>query len=697
MGVFNKINERSGIVVGVIVVGLLLFLLGDLFTSNKLFGSGNENVGKIDGDKISSQELQNAMINAENLYGGGGANYNMEDLAWNQLIFDKVYKEAYSEAGIDLSEEEKTDLLEGDNMSEVIKQQFGTKEQLAQFIEYLDSDQIKTEEERQSMKARWKALRDYVFNERLRAKYENVLKKTEYVTKAESKKYYSNLNDKAEAKYLYIPYYSIKDSAIAITDDMLDSYLKKHQKEYQVEAGRSIEFVIFNNTPNAKDSAIIRTDLAGLKQDFVETANDSQFVKANSDVAADPSFMPVSQLPEGLSKIAGQLQIDSVYGPFPYGTGFSLAKILKIESDTNVMARASHILFRTNETDPAETKAAAKKQAEQILKEIQNGASFEKMAAQYGGDGTASRGGDLGWFGKGQMVKPFENAIFNASQPGVLPRIVETQFGYHIIRIDVPKTGRKYLVANVQKNVEAFDDTRDSIYRLADQIRSEITDTATFRAALKKYTSVTKQEQLNIESTAKTINGLTDAREIVKWIYNDDRKTGDASYVFTIEDKDIVVLVTGIREKGDASVADVKDQLKAKVLIEEKAKKIKEKLATSGDLASIAKTYGADALTGTASDIILSSGMITGIGYEPEAVGTVFGLKPAQKTAALTGDNGVLILELIKITPSEVADYTQFQNQIQQQRNSRIGFGVIDEALRKSVEIVDERYRFNNN
>jgi len=693
MGVFNKINEKSGIVVGVIALGLGLFLIGgDLFTSNS--GSSTEKVGEIDGDNITAEDLRKAMIKAENLYGGGGANYNMEDLAWNQLIFDKVYKEAYEEAGITLSEEEQIDLLEGDNMSEVIKQQFGSKEQLQQFIKYLDSDQFKSEEERQATIIRWKALKEYVYNERLRNKYENVLKKTEYVTKAEAKRYYSNMNEKVEAKYLYIPYYSVKDSSVTITDEMLESYLKKHQNEYKVEAGRSIEYAIFNNTPNAKDSAIIRTDLAKLKPEFVAATNDSLFVKANSDAASEPAYMPISQLPDALSKMANELTIDSVYGPFPYSTGFALSKILKIESDTNVMARASHILFRANETDPADKKGEAKKQAETILKEIQNGASFEKMAAQYGGDGTASRGGDLGWFGKGQMVKPFENAIFNANKPGVLPYIVETQFGYHIIRIDVPKTGRKYLIANVLKNVEAFDETRDSIYRAADMVRAAATDTATFRNELKKYPSVMKQEQLNIESTAKTINGLTDGREIVKWIYNDDREVGDASYVFTIEDKDIVVLVTSIREKGDARLADVKDQLKAKVMIEEKAAKIKSKLQPGADLTAIAKAYGTDALTGTAPDVIMSSGMINGVGYEPEAVGTLFGLKPGKRSEPLTGDNGVLIVECVKTTPAEVADYAQFQNQIQQQRNSRIGFGVIDEALRKSVEILDLRYRF---
>jgi len=453
MGIFNKINQRSGLVVGTIVVGLTLFLLGDALTSNNsLFSSFRNKVGEINGESITIEEFQKAIVKAEALYGGSGSNVNMEDMAWNQLIFDKANKVDYEEAGIELSEEEKMDLLEGDNRSEIIKQQFPDKDGLKKFLEYIDSDQIKSEEERENIKSRWRALKEYVFNERLRAKYESVLKKSEYVTKSEAKRYYHTQNDKMEATYVYVPYYSVKDT-IKVTDEMLQKYLDEHKNEYKVEQGRSIFFATFNNTPSAVDSAYARKDLAKLKEEFRLSANDSSFIRANSDNPSDPSVLPISQLPDGLSAMANSLQIDSVYGPFSFGTGYSLTKILKIENDTNVVARASHILFRFEATDSPEKKAEQKKKAEEILKEIQGGASFEKMAAQYGGDGTASRGGDLGWFGKGQMVAPFQNAVFGANKPGVLPYIVETQFGYHIIRIDVPKTGRKYKVATIQKNV----------------------------------------------------------------------------------------------------------------------------------------------------------------------------------------------------------------------------------------------------
>ncbi|MCL2761035.1 MAG: peptidylprolyl isomerase [Desulfuromonadales bacterium] len=91
--------------------------------------------------------------------------------------------------------------------------------------------------------------------------------------------------------------------------------------------------------------------------------------------------------------------------------------------------RASHILVRTEQ------------EAKDILAQLKNGASFEDLAKKYSIDGSAQQGGDLGFFGKNQMVPAFEKAAF-ALKKGEISDVVETQFGYHIIKVtDIQEPG----------------------------------------------------------------------------------------------------------------------------------------------------------------------------------------------------------------------------------------------------------------
>lgn len=102
----------------------------------------------------------------------------------------------------------------------------------------------------------------------------------------------------------------------------------------------------------------------------------------------------------------------------------------------NEQRQASHILIGFSNTASAAEKAAAKEKAESILQQIKaNPKSFEKLAIEYSQDsGSAGKGGDLGSFGRGAMVKPFENAAF-AMKVGEISDLVESEFGYHIIKL----------------------------------------------------------------------------------------------------------------------------------------------------------------------------------------------------------------------------------------------------------------------
>ena len=96
--------------------------------------------------------------------------------------------------------------------------------------------------------------------------------------------------------------------------------------------------------------------------------------------------------------------------------------------------RASHILIGTDAKDTDATKAAKKKTAQDLKKQIEGGADFAKVAEENSSCPSKEKGGDLGLFQRGMMVKPFENAAFSM-KVGEVSDVVETQFGYHIIKV----------------------------------------------------------------------------------------------------------------------------------------------------------------------------------------------------------------------------------------------------------------------
>jgi peptidyl-prolyl cis-trans isomerase C len=117
---------------------------------------------------------------------------------------------------------------------------------------------------------------------------------------------------------------------------------------------------------------------------------------------------------------------------------------------------ASHILIGIPEgADPAVKQQALAKAAE-VLKEVKAGRDFAALAKQYSTDeGSAASGGDLGFFERGQMVAPFEQAAF-ALAPAQTSELVESPFGYHIIKVAEKQPSRTIPIADVRPQIQQF-------------------------------------------------------------------------------------------------------------------------------------------------------------------------------------------------------------------------------------------------
>lgn len=142
--------------------------------------------------------------------------------------------------------------------------------------------------------------------------------------------------------------------------------------------------------------------------------------------------------------------------------------------------RASHILISADEKATPEEREKAKEKAEALLKRLKAGEDFAALAKAESVCPSSTQGGDLGTFGRGQMVGPFEDSVF-ALKPGEVSGLVETQFGYHIIK----------LVEKQELKTEKFEDVKDKIanFLKGQKVQQEL---SSFMDELKKSAKIEK-------------------------------------------------------------------------------------------------------------------------------------------------------------------------------------------------------------
>lgn len=701
MALIGTLRNKMGTWVVVFVfVAIAAFVLGDIFSGNSsIMNWGRNSVGEIAGREISYDEFLAAIREREtNYYLQLGREPGEREMpavrqqAWDLLISRHAIQPEFAKVGVVVTDDEIWDMIQGKNIDESVKQAF-TNPETGQFerdriVNYLN--QLKTMPQGSEMRVRWELFQRDLKPGRERIKYENLLLKSDYITKAEAEREYHAQTDVAEVKYLYVPYYAVGDSAVKVTDNALKAYYNKNIERYKTEESRDIKYISVPIEPTHDDSVAIREDLKRIATELHTAQEDSVYAAANTEgqnpySKYTPSTLPPFVDPDSL--IQGK-----VFGPFPDGETYKVVKIARIFKDTVYTARAKHILIKWSDTSDA-AKREAREKAQTILRDIRGGADFGAKAREFGTDGTASRGGDLGWITSGQMVKPFEDAVFGAAKPGLLNQIVETDYGYHIIEVTDAKNNTAYNIAIIERAITPSDATLNEAFRKAEAFASDISDLDDFQTAAKEH-GLTVLDAKNILAGDRRIGTMGEARPVVQWLFRDASK-GKISQVFDLEDQNVVAIMTNEVKAGYRPLESVKAEITPAVRNELKGNLITEKLnGLKGSLDEMKTSYGGDANIYTSSDLKLSSNSLPSVGFDPPAVGTAFSLENGKRSKPVSGENGVVVIEMLNrtIAPS-LTDYSAYETQLQQGNANRTGFGIA-EAVKENADVVDKRYKF---
>ncbi|MCX2744601.1 SurA N-terminal domain-containing protein [Mangrovivirga sp. M17] len=707
-GIINTLRQRMATLLLVVIgLALLAFILTDLFNQQTgIFGSGNERVvGTVNGKDISVDEFTARVDQLEQMqYGGMGLNeaqrYSLRNTAWQSMINTVLFNEQFEDLGITVTDEELKDAVQGQNISPEIRQYF-TNPQTGQFDkafvqQYLNS--LKEQDINSAQYQQWLMIEKSIRDARQRVKYDNFFIGSAFVSTPAAKNYYKNNNSVVEADYLYVPYLAIPDSEIEEpTDDELQAYINENEEMFQVERARSLKYVSFDVVPSSKDSAVVRETMDQALEDLRSSSTpDSLIAAAVSEARIPYASLRYHELPQELQDTIPGLRAGGIIGPIQKGNSMVIYKFSDVAEDTAYSVKASHILFEKKTGADSVQNDELKEKAEEVLAKALEGENFASLVAAHSDDQqTKNQGGQLGWIKEGQIrLEEFSNELFNFSGTGIVPKVVESEIGFHIIKVDESKTKTLYKIANVTKELVPSKQTYNNIYREAARFQAEVNNAKSFEdKASEEGISVFNDNDVLAQS--RTIKGITNSRGLVTWLYN-EAETGKVSDVFDFETKFVVAVMTGEREAGIAEVSDVRPVVTTKVKNQKKAAKIKSMLeGKTGSLEELANLFGEDGEVYSTADLKLTSSSIgTTVGASPKAVGVAFGLKTGERSQPIEEERGVIVVEVTnKSEAPEIADYTAIKNELLQRKQSQIA-GDLNVVLEETADIEDLRYKF---
>jgi peptidyl-prolyl cis-trans isomerase D len=345
---------------------------------------------------------------------------------------------------------------------------------------------------------------------------------------------------------------------------------------------------------------------------------------------------------------------------------------------------ARHILITpTNEMsiDSVNLKIASIKEL------IEKGADFSKLAELNSVDQQSAKvGGELGWFKEGVMLEEFNDICFTAKQSDL--NIVTTQFGVHLVQvISKSKKVKKYKIVYIDRNVEPSTETYNEYYTKAAQIvNSVVNDGIAFDSVIKKENLV-KRSDSKIPADKANISGISDSREIVKWL--NTASLNELSDVFEFENSYAVALLTNISEEGYRSIEDSENRIVASVRKEKKSDLIIERLNQYNNLDEMANEFSLSSVKNQSTK--LSNLTVQEIGYAADLVGTSFGLEPNAISAPFMSRNSVLVVETLSIDASR--DEGDFSNEQKALTDKTKGYNVNTafNVLKIDADILDNR------
>ncbi|WP_149274700.1 peptidylprolyl isomerase [Pareuzebyella sediminis] len=705
MAILENIRKRTTVLILIIGLALFAFVISGVFTNGGLSGGKvGSSIAEINGEEIPINDFRQKVDIATRRSGPTSTTMQTVNQVYEQEVRNAILGQQFEDLGVDIEQDQ-------------ILNYIGSIPGYSQSPQFLNEngvfDQNKFRNFIADLKANnpaqydlWLQDEQSIIQTAKQQTYFNLIKAGVGATLKEGEFDYRLANDKMDIKYVRVPYTSIPDSTITVSKNDIETYIKNHREEFKQDPARDIQFVYFEEKPSAGDEKAVEDELLNLlnnnveynaqtdKNDtvlgFRETKNMEAFLDRNSDIKFDTIYKSKRELPAKFADTLATLEVGEVFGPYRDGDMFKVSKMMDRKSNGSV--KASHILIgyegaeRPN-PNVTRTKEEAEAEAKRLLAEARKDETkFVELARDNSDGPSAQNGGDLGYFQEGRMVPEFNDFAFQNSVGTI--GMVETDFGFHIVKIDDKED--VFQIATLARAIEPSEETINTLFTEATKFEMESVSSDKAFSDLAKENDYVARPVNQIKATDENLPGLGPQRPIVQWAFNADTEIGDIRR-FDLVGGYAVVQLTKKYEAGLMSVEDASATVLPELRKEHKAEQIMA--SNQGkSLDEMAKDNNVTVSTATA--LTVKSPTIPGSGQEPAVVGTAYAMNEGDTSSLIKGNTGVFKIELTKKTEAPKLDnYSTYASSLKSTREAKVNSEVYN-ALKDASEIEDKRATF---
>lgn len=714
MATLGKIRKHGVLLLVVVGIALLAFIIGD---GVKAIGPSKNirNVGEVNGDKISVEEYQKAINEYEEVVRfARGSNTiseaevaQIKDEVWNQLVSAKLVEDEVGKLGITVTTAElEAALDEGTHtllaQSMFVNQQTGKfdKDLLYNFLsEYnsMDASSMPAQyvEYYQNLYRYWNFIERNLKQELLMEKLEAIVTGAQLSNPVAAQQAYDGRNNYCKLAYTVIPFTSIADSAVTVTEADLQKVYNEHKENYrQYGETRDVKYIDVAVVPSEADRAALMTEVEEISAQLAAAAES----EIGDVIRMSESTVPFSLMPRTAAGLAADVaaRLDTV------ALGATVATYYNEADDSyntfRYLAKATapdSIQYRQIQVAEQEASRTAEL-SDSIYNAILAGADFAELAERYGQPTEPS------WLGSANYERSVitgDNATYlvtlNSMRKGEV-RKLSLQSGVDLIIqvVDTKNPVEKYLIADVKRPAYFSKETYNAAYNRLSQFVASNQSLAAFTENAEE--AGFRLLPLNgLQNVAHNIGGVSSTREALRWAFG--AKKGEVSQIFEAGANDhlLVLALEDIHPAGYVSIDVVKDMLKYEAANEKKAEQILANVKNVKTLAEAAAIDGAK--SDTLSRVTFSSPVFVSAvpASEPALSGVAATLEQGQTAGPIKGNGGIYFVQVVERGKGvQTFDAAQEQkNAVSAATRSMNHSRLVNELYAKS-KVVDNRYLF---